>query len=280
MPIKLSCSSIVTINVIKEFLLCKTSLENYHNVEWFICCDDESAKIMQNFDNINIVKIIDLNFSPKEFLGEKGRDHKKWHALMLYKLDAVYASIDKNNYSIFLDSDMVFTNALEDKFISLLNNTYIDGMFSPHMCNDIDIEKEVGYYNGGFFVIKNIELAHRWAYLSKSALNYNLYYEQQPLQFASYDFFIVSIPSNYNISKWRFSQYSYKKPSKIIDILEDMKPDSICLKNDQIFYNNMPAVCFHTHYRDKLHYDFIAKKLIYLFKQSNNKNYKKNLNII
>lgn len=57
-------------------LLLLTSLENYYEVEWFICCDNNSAKIIQSFDNINIVKITDLNFSPSEFLGDKGKNHK------------------------------------------------------------------------------------------------------------------------------------------------------------------------------------------------------------
>ena len=72
--------------------------------------------------------------------------------------------------------------------------------------------------------------------MSKRHEELGMFYEQQPLQFASYPFVTVNLPINYNIGWWRFNQPT------TTNRLQFLRSDG-----KQILFGDMPAVCFHAH---------------------------------
>ena len=55
------------------------------------------------------------------------------------------------------------------------------------------------------FAIKISRSLNTWQSLSERYLEFNYYYEQQPLEYAVEDFYISSFPINYNMSWWRLN---------------------------------------------------------------------------
>jgi len=271
----LSCASTVTRRTLAEFLLCKLSIEQYHQVEWFISCDAYTYNALLGKDNINLIQSIHIDDKLCEQT-PKGKN-PIFYEITSHKIDGVIEGIRKNGYGLFLDCDLLFTNPFDDKFINLLQNKNIDAVVSPHMTNWPSIEGKVGYYNTGFFGISNINLAYDYKNLCSKSQEYNLYYDQQPLQFACYNYLIASVPINYNIGWWRFISKSFNKETAHSIMMNDNDYESICLQDDNIFYKGKPAIFFHAHMLEKYNTDnqghFLINKIFNLMHSSNNIQY-------
>lgn len=272
---KLSCASTVTRRTYAEYMICKISLEQYHNVEWFISCDSYAYKLLSNLNNVHLIQSISVDDTA--CIQSRNGKNALFHDITSHKIDGILAGIDKHGYCIFLDTDLVFTAPLEQRFFSLLTNENIDIIVSPHMTNSPHIESIVGYYNTGFFSISNINLAYKYKEICGKSIEYDLYYDQQPLQFACYDYIIAGLPINYNIGWWRFLSKSFNKETQYSKLMNNNDYESLCLEDNTIFYKNKPAIFFHTHMLKK--YDtsdsghFLTNKLFQLMEQSNNTDY-------
>ena len=186
--------------------------------------------------------------------------------LIMTKFDAMEAAIDKNGYGLFLDSDIFFTNPLEDRFLKLLLDQDVDAILSPHMTNNLGLETQVGHYNVGFFAVRNKRYLEQHKAMSWQSKELGMYYEQQPLQFCSYEYMTVNSPIYYNIGWWRFNE---KHNASRLDFLG--------IENNRVVFMGKPAVCFHVHTMKSLDYNnqgkFLVDKVFKLMSQTTNPKY-------
>lgn len=161
--------------------------------------------------------------------------------LMMTKFDALRAAHREHGFGLFLDTDIFFTAAIEERMVDFMRDPRIDAVLSLHMTNNPVVEGRCGYYNGGFFSVRNIELLEKHADMSRRHKELGLFYEQQPLQFASYPYVTVNAPINYNIGWWRFNEPHTQ------DRLKFLRVDGT-----QVWFGDRPAVCFHAHTLKKL----------------------------
>lgn len=257
-------ASVVTQKSLSEFLLLKLSLEQYHDVMWYLSTDEHATNALKNFSNIKcqtLVKTDDCNHGTNDPI-----KNRLFLELVMTKFDAMKAGISENGRCLFIDADIFFTNPIEDKVLSLLNDDRIDAILSPHMTNNLALETQVGHFNVGFFGMRNMDYLRLHEAMSWRHKEFGMYYEQQPLQFSGYNFLTVNLPINYNIGWWRFNEPQTRR-----------RLDLLAINDNKLYFNNMPAICFHVHALKKLDYDnygkFLIDKVSDLMKQCDNENY-------
>ncbi len=262
---KLSVCSVATTKSLKEFLLLKFSFEQYHQAEWFVATDDYAAEELKKYKNIHIINKIktdDCSHGVNDPV-----KNRLFLELIMTKFDALEASIEKNGYGLFLDSDIFFTGPLEERFVKLLHDEDIDAILSPHMTNNLGLETQVGHYNVGFFAVRNKKYLEQHRDMSWKSKEYGMYYEQQPLQFTSYEYMTVNSPIYYNIGWWRFNENHNQARLQFLNTVDG-----------QVNFMNKPAVCFHVHTMKSLDYDnqgkFLVDKVFRLMNESDNQKYK------
>lgn len=261
---KLSVASVATKKSLNEFLLLKLSLEQYHDVDWHVSTDEFAHDHLTKFQNVKSLKLVktdDCSHGTNDPV-----KNRLFLELVMTKFDAMKSAIEKNGYGLFIDSDIFFTNPIDDRVISLLQNSSVDAILSPHMTNNLGLEAQVGHYNVGFFSMRNKNYLTLHESMSWKHKDFGMYYEQQPLQFTSYPFLTVNLPINYNIGWWRFNE-TYTKSR-----LEMLTSDG-----NRLNFNGAPAVCFHVHTMKKLDYSnygkFFLERIVELMKNCNNEKY-------
>ena len=99
-----------------------------------------------------------------------------------------------------------------------------------------------------------------------------MYFEQQPLQFASYDFLTVNLPIYYNIGWWRFNE-EHSRP----------RLNWLNIKENDLYLANNRAVCFHAHTLKDLDYqnfgNFLVEKIFSMMRNTKNQKYQLFLNL-
>ena len=258
-------ASVVTKKSISEFLLLKLSIEQYHEVDWHISVDEfvyENLGTFKNVKMLNLIKTDDCSHGTDDPV-----KNRLFLELVMTKFDALRSGVSKHGYCLFVDADIFFTGPIEEKVLSLMKNSSIDAILSPHMTNNLGLETQVGHYNVGFFSMRNLSYLEQHAAMSWRHKEFGMYYEQQPLQFCSYPFLTVNLPINYNIGWWRFNEPHTHS-----------RMDALGIHDDKITFGGLPAVCFHVHTLKKLDYTnygkFLVEKVISLMRNCNNDNYK------
>jgi hypothetical protein len=261
----ISVASVVTKNSLSEFQLLKLSLEQYHEVEWFLSTDVYANEALDHYENINsqcLIKTDDCSHGSNDPI-----KNRLFLELVMTKFDALKAGIKKYGYCLFIDADIFFTNPIEDRVLELIKSEKIDAVLSPHMTNNLSLEAQVGHFNVGFFSMRNIDYLRFHESMSWRHKEFGMYYEQQPLQFSSYEFLTVNLPINYNIGWWRFNEPHTHK-----------RLDMLTTDNDILLLYGKPAICFHVHALKKLDYEnygkFLVEKIKFLMAQCSNENYK------
>ena len=257
--------SVATTNSLGEFLFLKFSLEQYHDVQWYVSTDEFATDQLSKFDNVttfNLIKTDDCSHGVDDPV-----KNRLFLELIMTKFDALEGAMNDFGYGLFLDSDIFFTNPLEDRFIELMQNPNIDAILSPHMTNNLGLEAQVGHFNVGFFVMRNKNYMNAHRAMSWQHKELGMYYEQQPLQFSSYNFLTVNSPIYYNIGWWRFNEEHNKQRLSLLNI-----------KDDNLYFNQDPAICFHAHVLKDLDYqnfgNFLVNHIFGLMKNCNNVKYK------
>ncbi len=261
--------SVATKKSLTEFELLKFSLEQYHNVEWFVATDDYTAKALSHYKNVNVINKIktdDCSHGVNDPV-----KNRLFLELIMTKFDAMEAAIEKYGVGFFVDSDMFFVNPLEKRFLDLLWNKDVDAILSPHMTNNLGLETQVGHFNVGFFAVRNKNYLEQHRDMSWKSKELGMYYEQQPLQFTSYEYLTVNAPIYYNIGWWRFNEQH--NASRLQWLREE---------NGRVMLQNKPAICFHAHTMKSLDYNnsglFLVQKVFDLMvkciNEHGNKDYK------
>jgi len=260
----ISVASVVTKKSLSEFQLLKMSLEQYHEVEWFLSTDEYANEALNHYENINsqcLIKTDDCSHGTNDPI-----KNRLFLELVMTKFDALKAGIRKHGYCLFVDADIFFTNPIDERVLDLIKSEKIDAVLSPHMTNNLGLETQVGHFNVGFFSMRNVDYLHLHEAMSWRHKEFGMYYEQQPLQFSSYEFLTVNLPISYNIGWWRFNEpHTHNR-------LELLTTDG-----KKLLFNGRPAVCFHVHALKKLDYTnygkFLMDKILSLMKQCDNKKY-------
>jgi lipopolysaccharide biosynthesis glycosyltransferase len=268
---KLSVASVATKKTLQEFMLLKTTLEQYHDVDWHVSTDSVAHKELSKFSNITsleLVKTDDCSHGTNDPI-----KNRLFLELVMTKFDALESAIDKNGYGLFLDSDIFFTNPIEDRVIQLFENSHIDAVLSPHMTNNLGLEAQVGHFNVGFFSIRNKMMLKMHKEMSWQHKELGMYYEQQPIQFCSYTFLTVNLPIKYNIGWWRFNEPHTKNRLNLL--MSD---------GERLKFAGEDAVCFHVHTLKDLDYTnfgiFLLEKVVDLMKKCSNSKYDEIIRII
>jgi len=245
----ISVCSVVTKKTLTEFKLLKFSLEQFHDVHWFISCDDVVEKYYKDAFKVETLRVIDTDDCDHNVQSEE--KNSNWMKVMMSKFTVCRAALDKYDFCFFLDSDMVFLSPIEDRVLQLLKNKSIDALISPHMTNNVQIEANHGYYNAGMFAVTNNRFLDVWENLSKDYKKYNMYFEQQPLEFIHRTFLTANLPIHYNLGWWRFNL--------------PQTQDRIKMFNDrdgELYFGDDKAVNFHFHALRELETDNFGKFLV------------------
>ena len=267
----LPVASVVTNKTICEFDLLKLSLEQYHDCNWVISCDEAAYQKYKNVENIECLKLIESDDCDHNIASAEQKDN--WMKVMMTKFDAVEHLILNFKHALFLDSDMIFVNPIEDKILEIFNNENIDACICQHMTNDWQNEAKHGLYNGGMFHVKSSDFIAEWKSLSKQYKKYGFYFEQQPLEFVQRNFNSFNLPINYNIGWWRFNRPSTQNRLNLLKV-----------EDDKIFFGNKPAINFHVHTLREIGYQnfgqFLVDKICDLLGNTSNQEYKNILGAI
>ena len=241
--------SVVTKKTLTEFKLLKFSIEQFHDVHWFLSCDAEVGGYYEDMLKVTPLKIIETDDCDHNIQSEEKNDN--WMKVMMSKFAVCREAMSEYSYCLFLDSDMVFTNPIEDKILRLLKSKSVDAIISPHMTNNVSIEAKHGYYNAGMFAVTNPEFLDSWENLSKDYKKYDMYFEQQPLEFIHRTFLTANFPIHYNLGWWRFNLPQTQDRMRMFSD-----------RNDQLWFGDAAAVNFHFHALRKLETDNFGKFLV------------------
>lgn len=265
----LSVCSVVTKGVLSEFLLLKTSIEIFHNCMWFVITDRECAEVLRGIRNVNIVSITKIDDETASHgVDDTGLKHN-FFDLVMEKFAVTKAAISESGYGLFLDSDMLFVNRIDEHVLRCLINRDIEVILSPHYTNDKVNENRVGNFNAGMFAASNMDFILKWEEYCIVHREKSLYFEQQPMEYIYKIFRTMSLPINYNIGWWRF------KPNFSSHRFKYLRLDD----KGQIEFYGLCAVNFHIHTLKKLRYtnngENLMSEVFRLMKLSARPEYKK-----
>tara|TARA_R110000851_G_scaffold341_5_gene1170 strand:- start:11507 stop:12349 length:843 start_codon:yes stop_codon:yes gene_type:complete len=264
---KVIVASVVTRNCLQEFLLTKYSCELFNDCSWYVSCDKHSASILKQLGDIDVFEFdIDDTKSDHNSTEKEGRE--RFLNIILNKFVAIKKALERNPYCFFLDSDMLFLEEIDSNIISLIKESNIDFIATPHFTNNPEVELKHGLYNVGMFAVNDVENISSWIELTKNHEKLNLYYEQKPFELILKNFLVLNLPINHNIGWWRFNHPTTQS-----------RLDLIKLENDKIYFGKLKAINFHFHvYKDPAGYNpgrFLVDKVFGLLRESKNEKYKK-----
>lgn len=246
------CASVVTKKCLQEFELLDFSIRQHHNVEWFLSTDQETADYLGDEFNCEVLIDHDEGTHGSTDVAQNNQHMK----MMMTKFDACRSALKKHDSVLFMDSDIFFLNAMSDDVISLMNNPAVDALLCPHHTENKPNEAKVGYYNAGFFIMRSKQLLEEWEALSKRYKELGMYYEQQPLEYASKTYTTVNLPMQYDIGWWRMNEKHTKN-----------RLHAFGLTGDVIHFLGAPAVSIHAHTFKRLDYGNHATEMLLVLTQ-------------
>jgi hypothetical protein len=209
-------STIVTKNLVNEFFILQKSLELTNpNTQIVVLCDDESANLIKNLHNSNIIILNELKNLNYEDIKKRG---KSFLDLVLRKCDVMDYALNLFGETLFTDTDIVFINEFDvttDKQLIL----------SQHHINPLD-EAQYGKYNVGYLLIKDKSFPN---WLKETTLTRSKFFEQEGLIHAEKEFDMEAFSMNHNFGWWRLfqcqeTQERYKKFGYGANVFYDKKP--------------------------------------------------------
>jgi len=257
-PDQISCvSTMATENSYKDLQLMLYSLYQFHpDMRVLIVCDKFVSENLRDSTDLygNTVKgWMSLNAPTMSYLcietlsQYSGMDRKEmekkglWLQFMLRKCDGIdYAFRNEGVKNVlFVDSDMVFLNTIENQcgFANDLNDYDIGR--SPHH-NKLANQKQFGKYNGGFLWINHHGFTDWWKYKSMVS---SRFYEQASIENADEAFSTFDVPIQYNYGWWRLYEC---EPGQVSE-----REKKFRVINGIIMYDNSPLRSIHTHFEEK-----------------------------
>jgi hypothetical protein len=233
--------TVVTENCYKEFLLFKTSIERFHECEWYVSCDEFVKDNIEQSETVHAHHLIEDD-NCDHVINDK-QQNENFTKLILTKFDICTEGLKHHPFVLLIDNDMIFTNPIEDRILKLLADKSVDACVCPHMTDGYGDEKITGYFNCGMVFISNQEFIDHWGTLTSNHKKLGLYYEQKPLELVLKAFVTCNLPMNYNIGWWRFLTPQTEKRMNLFNV-----------QDQKLYFGKLPAVNFHTHTLKSLKY--------------------------
>jgi len=239
---KLSTVCAVTKSCLKDFLLMKKTIEQYHFVEFYLAVDDFCYDYLhENFKDVKCFKLIKTEDA--NHVSESPQQQADFIKIIQAKFDVAKEAFKDSNFIFWCDVDHIFFNPMEPQILELIDKKLVDAAVSPHHSDGFADEKTVGYYNCGFVLISNPAFLATWEDLFLRHKQLGLYYEQKPLEVTTELYTTITLPISYNIGWWKF-----------LGPNAQTRWDSINLKGQDLEMLNNPLINFHFHYfRDNNH---------------------------
>jgi hypothetical protein len=229
-----SFSTICTSNCAFELIGLLLSLSIYHtNEHVYILCDSKTRDIINNMTpqpQLQINWFIELDkYSglDRQSMVAKGI----WSDFQMAKANIIKYTLNKENDTLFLDSDIIITNIIND-----IDYTKDIGVSPQYIKKQYLLE--TGYYNGGMLWTKNKNVPIDWIEYTKKSR----YFDQASIDdlVNKYDYF--EFGENYNLQCWRYLLSN--EPNKTIASYITSKP------HDKLYYKSQPLKFIHTHFLD------------------------------
>jgi hypothetical protein len=145
-------SSMVTRSRIREFMVTRFSLEQYHSCSWTVSADRESADFLKAlYPGDNYLPVIE-----REASHIKG-ENEAFMPMIMNKLTAMRESINQHGGTLFIDSDHIFTAELPLKLFSGAAVIASD----HHIPRSVTTEK-YGIYNVGMIFCRFTSFIDDW----------------------------------------------------------------------------------------------------------------------
>jgi hypothetical protein len=170
------------------------------NIKWFIELDE--------YDGMN-----------RMIMEEKGI----WNNFQMSKANIIKKTLQYENDTLFLDSDIIILNELND-----IDDTKELGV-SPQFIKQVNID-ETGYYNGGCLWTKSDKVPDDWIEYTKSSR----YFDQASIEDLVKKYSYFEFGEEYNLQCWRY-YLSPDGPGKIASYLSSDK-GVVMYKNSIKYY--------------------------------------------
>lgn len=228
-----SFSFIATYNVVNELKGMLLSLSLYHpNSIVYGYVDIKTKKELESMTpKIKLDLILEIKL---EKYSNKNREQMEneniWSDFQMEKARVISYSLQYSSNTLFLDSDIIFFNA-----INCIDKSK-DMALSPHYMKKTACDL-YGYYNGGVLWVSKKGLTDDWVEFTKKSR----FYDQASLEDLAKKYNFQILGPEINITPWRLFHVDNK-----INVINNIK----CDKNN-IYYNNKPIIFIHTHFNKK-----------------------------
>ena len=269
-------STMATENSYKDLQLMLFSLYQFHpTMKVYVVCDDfvgealfgktdkdgnvvEEGWLSLNVPTLQIICIESLS-QYTEMNRQQMEKNGTWLMFMLRKCDGIdYAMHNDNQRNVlFVDSDMVFLNTIEDQ--CGIDNTHngmtmaIDIGRSPHYNRKVN-QEQFGKYNGGFLFINHHGFTDWWKFASSTK---SRYYEQASIEDADEAFSTFDVPIQYNYGWWRLYEC---EPNQIVEREKQFR-----VIDGTLMYDGSPLRTIHTHFEERK-FSYIVKYNIFIMR--------------
>tara|TARA_Y100000780_G_C13691283_1_gene419655 strand:- start:1795 stop:3426 length:1632 start_codon:yes stop_codon:yes gene_type:complete len=187
----------------KEYIETSTPIPKL-NIEWHVILDKYSNYNRNQMERLNI-----------------------WSDFQMAKSISIEKALDKEDDTLFLDSDTI-----------ILDTLYVDNSkqlgVSPQFIKKQHVDR-TGYYNGGMLWTNQKSLPEKW----RKYTNKSRYYDQASIEDLVKEYSFFEFGENYNLQTWRFF-YGIENTQQIAS--------NINIKENEIYYKDKPLKFIHTHF--------------------------------
>jgi hypothetical protein len=154
-----------------------------------------------------------------------------WDRFLKNKMRIINEALEKEEDTMFLDSDMVILDEIND-----IDKEKMVGL-SPQFIKEKNVN-ETGYYNAGMLWTNSKEVSDYWIEITQP--NHSCAEQIYMKKLEKFDYFTFG--ENYNLQSWRFI-LGLEKTQQIAN--------NIITKNDKLYYKDKRLKTIHTHFNAK-----------------------------
>jgi len=217
---------VCTASRLREFLITRYSLEQYHACKWVVMSDPACHRYFGEEAADNLVSVPNV-------IEEAPHPRTLAKSVVLLKMKALRACLASYGEAWYLDSDLVFVHALPDS-LGQPSPQRPEVLVTQHHTRP-EIAEKYGRFNGGMLFTRNMAFVDGWQALTE-ARGPSVDVDQKPLEAVveSGRFQWSTAPDGCNFGWWRFENDHH--------LFRD-----VSLREGVIRYRGEPIVNFHFH---------------------------------